>query len=80
MQSNRVGLCCRKLASIYLNENGKTIDKATYNNIIKNKLGLHYLKTTLKSNYLSTTEGIFFSLCIIKIFTKCIIKGYEAIS
>ena len=77
--TNRCGLSCRKLASTYFNETGKSISKSTINNIIKNKLGLHYLKTTLKSNFLKTDKGNYYSFCFIKIFIKCLIKGFEMI-
>ena len=64
---------------MYNNETGKSIGKSTVNNIIKKKLGLHYLKTTLKSNFLNTNEGIYYSLCFIKTFIRCISQGYEII-
>jgi hypothetical protein len=77
--NNRQGISCRKLAASYESETGKHIGKSTVNNIIRHKLGFRYLRTCKKSNYLITQQGIFSSLCFIKIFVKCLIKGFDFI-
>ena len=46
---------------------------------MKNKLGLHYIKTCKKSNFLNTHEGVFSCLTFIKILIKSLILGFEII-
>lgn len=76
---NRASISCRKLSAIYLQEKGRFISKSTVHNIIKNKLGFHYLKTCKKSNFLNTDEGIFCCLAFIKVIYKSLIAGFELI-
>ena len=42
---NRDNISCRKLSALYLKETGKFICKSSIHKLMKNKLGLHYLKT-----------------------------------
>lgn len=76
---NRSELTCQKLASSYLKEKGKTISKSTVHNIIKNKLGYSFLKTTYKNNFLKTNNAIVLSLIFIKIIIRIIKLGFEII-
>lgn len=76
---NRASLSCRKIASAYFEETGKYIGKSTIHKIIRHKLDYHYLKTTKKSNYLITYNGISASLVFIKVIIKCLKKGFQFI-
>ena len=46
---------------------------------MKNKLGLHYIKTCKKLNFLNTHEGIFSCMAFIKILIKAVTLGFELI-
>ena len=67
---NREKLSSRKLAKEYYNETGEKVGKTTVNNMMKNNFGLHYLKTTPKSKFLTKDLGILYSMYLIKIFTR----------
>lgn len=77
--NNRSQITTRKLAKIYYDETGKKISKSTIHNIIKNKLGYSYLKTTYKNNYLRSKNAIILCLCFIKIFVRLMKFNYEII-
>ena len=49
------------------------------NNIMKNQLGYHFSKTTLKTNFLKNDYEILYSLCFIKIFVRSIKLGFKPI-
>ena len=49
---NRDSISCRKLSALYLKETGRFVCKSTIHKLMKNKLGLHYIKTCKKSNFL----------------------------
>ena len=66
--NNRSQITTRKLATIYYDETGRSISKSTIHNIIKNKLGYSYLKTTYKNNYLRSRNAIILCLGFIEIF------------
>ena len=83
---NRDNISCRKLSALYLKETGKFICKSSIHKLMKNKLGLHYLKTCKKSNFLNTDKGIlntdkgiFSCFSFIKILIKSLILGFELI-
>lgn len=76
---NRDNISCRKLSSLFLKENGKFICKSTIHKLMKDKLGLHCLKTCKQSNFLNTDEGIFACFSFIKILIKSLILGFELI-
>ena len=63
---NREYISCRKLSALYLKETGRFVCKSTIHKLMKNKLGLHYIKTCKKSNFLDTYEGVFSCLSFIK--------------
>ena len=42
---NKEHISCRKLSAIYLKETGRFVCKSTIYKLMKNKLGLHYIKT-----------------------------------
>ena len=69
---NRTQISCRKLAKEYADKTGNKVGKSTVNNVIRKELGLRYLKTNYKSNYLNKQPGILDSLCFIKIVQKSI--------
>ena len=73
---NRAEIICRKLSSMYFSETGKYACKSTINDIIRNKLGFHYLKTCKKSNFLSTYLGKFSCFSFIKILLKCLMQDF----
>jgi len=76
---NRADITCRKIATQYYNETGKFIGKSSVNNIMKNKLGYRYIKTTYKTNYLRTKEANILSLCFVKIIARLIKFNYEIV-
>ena len=76
---NRASISCRKLSAIYQQEKGRFICKSTIHNIMKKKLGFHYLKTCKKSNFLKTDQGIFSCLTFIKIIYKSLFAGFDLI-
>ena len=76
---NRDNISCRKLSALYLKETGKFICKSTIHKLMKNKLGLHYVQTCKKSNFLNTDEGKYSCFAFIKILIKALILGFELI-
>ena len=76
---NRASLSCRKLAKDYQTITGNKVGKSTVNNILRKELGLKYLKTTFKNNYLNREPGILDCLCFIKIIQKCMKLGFRLI-
>lgn len=76
---NRAKLSCRKLANEYFTETGIKVGKSTVNNKIRNELGFHYLKTTLKRNSIKKASGILGNFTFIKIFTRCLKLGFTPI-
>ena len=76
---NSENISCRKLSALYLKETGRFVCKSTIHKLMKNKLGLHYIKTCKKSNFLNTHEGVFSCLTFIKILVKSLILGFEII-
>lgn len=77
--TNRTDITCRKIAKSYYEETGRYICKSSVNNIIKNKLGYRYIKTTYKSNYLRSKEENILCLCFIKLFARLIKLNFEII-
>ena len=76
---NREDISCRKLSALYLKETGRFVCKSTIHKLLKNKLGLHYIKTCKKSNFLNTHKGVFSCLYFIKVLIKSLILGFELI-
>ena len=74
---DRSKLSCRKLASLYTEESGKTIHKSQMNNIMRKKVGLHYIKTSLKNNKINSTKNILYSFCFIRIILRAIKLGFK---
>lgn len=72
-------LSCRKLAKMYEQETGLKTNRTTINKIIKNKLGYHYTKTTLKNPKINLTRNKLISFCFIKIIIRCIYLGFRII-
>ena len=76
-EKDRSKLSCRKLPTSYYEESGIKVSKSTIHNILKNEMRLHYLKSTLKINYLIEEIGLLNYMCFIKIFTRCIKVGFS---
>ena len=74
---DRAKLSCRKLALMYSEQTGKIIHKTHVNNIMRKKLGLHYIKTSIKTSKINTKENLLFSFCFVKILIRCIKLGYH---
>ena len=47
---NRNIYSCRKLSNLFFEETNQKTNRTTINNIIRKKLGYHFLKTTPKNN------------------------------
>ena len=77
--SNRSDITCRNLAKSYIESTGKKISKSTINNVMRNKLGYKYIKTTYKNNFLQNNYGIIFCLSFIKAIYRLLKLGYELI-
>lgn len=67
-------ISCRRIASRYYNDTGKKISKTKVNNIMRNKLGLHFIKTTIKNQKIDNNKNILISLCFIKILIKSLLN------
>lgn len=74
---DRSKLSCRNLAELYTEKSGNTIHKSQINNIMRNKLGLHYIKTSIKSNKINRKQNILYSFCFIKILIRALKLGYK---
>lgn len=70
-------ISCRKLSNLYYKETGKSISKTYINNILKNKLKLSYLKSTIKTSKINSDIGLISSFCFIKSIAKCLHLGYK---
>ena len=51
---DRRKLTCRNLAKLYTEETGNIIHKTYINNIIRNKLGLSYIKTSVEKSIINS--------------------------
>lgn len=76
---NRDCISCRKIASKYLSDTGKKVSKSRIHNILKNKLDLRYLKSTIKTKKIKDNRNILISLCYIKIIIKCLLLDFKLI-
>ena len=74
---DRRNLSCRKLAKCYQDETGISVSKSKVNNIIKNQMGFHYLKTTIKTSQILEKENILITFAFIKIITRSIKLRYK---
>ena len=72
-------MSCRRIANNYLIDTGKKISKTKVNNIMRNILGLRFLKTTIKNNKINNNKNILISLCFIKIIIKCLKLNFHLI-
>ena len=63
---NRSIYSCRKLANMFFEEIGKKTNRTTVNNIIRKKLGYHFLKTTYKKMQLVLEKIKSFLLVLLK--------------
>lgn len=74
---DRRKLTCRNLAKLYSNCTGKIVHKTNVNNIIRNKLGLHYLKTSVKTSKINSDKNMFISFCFVKILVRALKLGFK---
>ncbi len=74
---DRSKLSCRNLAESYTNKTGKIIHKSQVNNIMRKKLGLHYLKTSIKTSKIMIKKNKLYSFCFIKVLVRAIKLGYK---
>lgn len=77
--TNRTNFTCRKLAKKFKEITGKKIGKTSINNIIRNRLGLRYRKTTIKTNKINMNKNILISLSFIKIIARAMIQNFSII-
>jgi len=66
---------CRKLSELFNKKYGKTISKTTINRILRNKLGLRFLKTSPKNDILVSKQSLKQSFFVLKILTRHIKLG-----
>lgn len=78
-QKDKGYLSCRRIANKYFLDTGDKISKTKVNDILKNKLCLRYLKSTIKTNKVNDNKNIIISLCFIKILIKCLKLNYKII-
>lgn len=74
---DRSKLTCRNLAALYSKESGKVIHKSQMNNIMRKKIGLHYIKTSLKTSKINSKKNLLFSFCFIRIVIRAIKLGFK---
>ena len=74
---DRSKISCRNLAELYTNTTGKIIHKSQINNIMRKRLGLHYIKTCVKSSKLHSKESKFLSFGFIRTIIKAIKLGFK---
>ena len=77
--TNRARLSCRKLSESYFKDTGFIAGKTTVNKVLRKELGYHYLRTTIKTNFLNKDDGILYCFCFIKIITRALKLGFTPI-
>ena len=75
--NDRSKISCRNLAELYANKTGKKISKSQVNNILRNKLNFHYVKTSIKTKKLDTKRSKFLSFCFIRTVIKAMKLGFK---
>ena len=73
---SRDKITCRKLSDSYFQDTGLKVSKNYMNKILKNKLKMSYLKTTVKTSKLNNDSGIIAAFYFIKMITKCLMLGF----
>ena len=76
---NRNIYICRKLSNLFFEETGQKTNRTTVNNIIRKKLGYHFLKTTPKNNKINLKKNRIISLAFIKIILRALTLGFKFI-
>lgn len=74
---DRSKITCRNLAAQFTNQTENVIHKSQINNIMRNNLGLHYIKTSIKTKKILTKENTLFSFCFIKIILRALKLGFK---
>lgn len=70
-------ITCRKLSKSYYDDTGIKFSKDYFNKILKNKFGMSYLKTTIKTTKINNDTGLIAAFYFIKMITKCMILGFR---
>ena len=78
-KTNRESISCRKIASKYFSDTGKTISKNKVNLILRNKLNYRFLKTSIKNDKINDENNVIFSFCFIKLLIKCMKLNFKLI-
>ncbi len=74
---DRSKITCRNIAELYTQETGKVVHKTKVNNIMRNKLGLHYIKTSIKTTKILNIKNLLISFFFIKTIMRAIKMGYK---
>ena len=74
---SRQQISCRKLSRLFFDENRKIVSKNYINLVLKNKIGLKYLKTKVKNIKVIEDNQNFMKICFIKIIARAIKLGYH---
>lgn len=64
------------MSHLYFEDIGKSISKTYINNLLKNNLGLSYLKSNVKTTKINSNSGIIASFYFIKSIVKCLKSGF----
>ena len=74
--NDRSKISCRNLAELYTKQTGHTIHKTHVNNVMR-KLGLHYLKTSVKTKKIESNKNKIISFCFIKVLVRAMKMGFK---
>lgn len=72
-------ISCRKLSKLYFEKYGQSISKNTINQILRNKLNMHFLKTNPKNEKLLSSNSIKQTFFVLKILIRHIKLGGNVI-
>ena len=78
-KTNRESISCRKIASKYFSDTGKSISKNKVNLILRDKLNYRFLKTSIKNEKINDENNVIFSFCFIKLIIKCMKLNFKLI-
>ncbi len=78
-EEKRALVSTRKLANLYFEQTGIKTNRTTVNEIIRKKLGYHYLKTCPKNKSIKNKENQIICFAFIKIIIRCLLLGFDII-
>lgn len=78
-QNNRVNFTCRKLSTKYKLLTNRLVSKSTIYNILKKRLGLSWIKKTIKTNKINGPKNVLMMMTFIKIIIRCFIQKFSVI-